>query len=236
MARRLNRRVTIQTTTAGMTGADGGLTGGVASFKLLGEGPPFIDAYVVALGADGRTVPAAGTWLAGSTLRWTGPRFGGNHVAVLQRPVIWSAATYSLRYGAAHRDRRNDPLSQIVGPWITSPPWYQLVAIYGTVSGRVVTGGANLDVTGVVAAADSQGFDAWAEITEQYSNQVDERIGSTTVTRITSISTWRMRRDDRIRPFATLIDGDDAWSVVGTRRLLDRGSLMEVECQRELQT
>lgn len=218
-----------------MTGADGGLTGGVASFRMVGEGPPFIDAYAVALGADGRTVPAAGTWLAGSVLRWTGQRFGDSHVAVLQRPVVWSAATYSFRYGAAHRDRRNDPFSTIAGPSITSPVWHQLVAIYGTISGRTVTGGAALDVSGAIATDDSSQFSAWAQLIDQYSNQVDERVGSTTVTRITAVSTWRLRRDARILPFATLIDGNDAWQVVGARRLLDRGSMMEVECQRELQ-
>lgn len=242
MAPRLNRKLEVLSVTAGTVGANGGLTGDVASFKLLSEGagPSAIDVYLVALDSAGMATAATGTWQSGSTITSTVLiNFGtvrANFTFTLERPVVWNASTTSLRYGAAHRNGRNSQADTVTPP-ISAPSWAQLAlyATAGTISGKTVTGGMVANVSGVRATTQGSTFGAWGQLLEQYTSQQDVQEGNVTVTQITGLSTWRLRYDPRIRAFSTLTDGDVVWSVVGTRRLLDRGRMMEVECQRVFQ-
>ena len=243
MARRLDRLVDMRVTSGRDTAADGGLTGPtVTGFQIIAEGPApaYIDAYIVALGADGRAVSGSpsGVWLAGSVIRYAGPgtALGGRAVAIiLNRSVVWSANTYSLRYAAPHRNGRDDLASEARPP-TTSPYWYSIAIPYGTLSGRAITGGAVLDVSRTIATTVGTTYRAWATVVEQYNSKQEVQVGSRTLERINAVSTWRMRADDRVGPFSTLTEADGTvWDVLGTRRLLDRSSMMDVECQKALE-
>lgn len=242
MARRLDRLLSLRTTTARNTPANGGLTGGVASFKIVAEGPrpAYTDAYIVALAADGLGVRGAvtGVWLPGSVIRYT-DAVGATISIILNRSITWTNDTYSLRYGAPHVNRRDDE-SAAAYPFITSPWWWSIAVPYGDIAKRggrdVVTGGVALDVSRVIATTIGETFRAWATKTEEYYSRQEVTVGGRTLERVNGLSTWRMRWDERIGPLSTMTELDGTvWEVMGTRRLRNRAAFMDVECQKEVE-
>ena len=248
MPPRLDRLVTLRVA-AGTAPADGGLGSAVAGFRIVHERAgvvlpgDLIDTYLVAVGSDGN--PAVGTiagrWLAGSTLVWT-PDLFIQQTATVARTIEWTAATYSLRYGAAHVNAR-DSVADTVTPPITNPGWESIIATYGTYDGAAnpptLTGGAPLNIEGVLVSTERDEFRAWAMKLEQFSRQSEVTEGTgvaaKTFTRITSVSTWRLRNDPRVRPYSILTDGDDVWQVVGRQHLRSTATFMDLECQLALE-
>lgn len=240
MPPRLERLVTLRVPAAAT--ADAGLGAGVASFKIVHERGVrrlFIDTYLVALDATGN--PAAGTisgrWLAGSTLTWK-PDLAARQTAVVNRTIVWTANTYSLRYGAPHVNAKNAP-DDTAFPAITTPDWEAIIATFGVLDPSAIpptlTGGAALDTGAVRAAVERDEFRAWAMKLEQYSRQAEVTEGTQTFTRITSISTWRLRNDPRVGPYSVLVDGDDVWQVVGRQHNRVTATFMDLECQLALE-
>lgn len=246
MPPRLDRLVTVRLPDAGIAG--GGIPN-VTSFAIAHERNPalrplsvtfsYIDTYMVALDADGKAAAGGilGVWLAGSVLRWSPSvrRRNDPTTTQLRRNIAWTANTYSLRYGAPTQAGLNDRTKEAV-PSPIEPPWNAIITTYGTVDfgTRAVTGGTPLDTSGVRSASSASTVQIWAMKLDEYSSQTDVVEGSATVQRITAVSTWRMRVDDRIEPFVEMFDGEDSWQVVGVQRSRVTAAYMDVECQREL--
>ena len=248
MPPRLDRLVTLRVA-AGTAPADGGLGSAVTGFKIVHERAgrvhpgSLIDTYLVALGSDNNpaTGTIAGQWLAGSTLIWK-PDLFAQQTATVVRTIEWTAATYSLRYGEPHTNGRHSPADTVTPP-ITNPDWDSIIATFGTYDGTAnpptLTGGAALRVSGVLVSSERSEFRAWATKLEQFSrqSQVTEGTGLTarTFTRVTSVSTWRLRNDPRVRPYSILTDGEDVWQVVGRQHLRSTATFMDLECQLALE-
>lgn len=239
----LDRVVTVRFT--GPPSLNAGIPEATGGFRVIAEpvAPQqvrIIDVYFVAMGSDGKAAigtAISATWLSGSQIRWPyGVQLQNTEICTLNRNLVWTDNTISLRYGITHRNG-NDSVQGTLVPSVSTPAWSALNVPYGTYNARTraVTGGQVASVAGVKAASPETMFNAWALKLEEVYARSDVTAGSTTVSRVTGAATFRMRPDDRIGPFATLIDGDDAWTVAGVQRGRSRASYVDVECTRELE-
>lgn len=215
-------------------GVSGGLTGGVASFRILQEAAPQVrlvgstpvnDTYLIAFDPQGAPVAARGTWLSGSIIRFTG------HTVELQRPLTWNASTVSLATGKAYR-RGASSTEEVYAPYITDPAWWALVATTGT---ALTDATVIVDVSGVLLINPSSLRKVWCEVTAEQYDETEATVGSRTVPRIIGTSEWMFRRNAGVVPFTTIVDGSTYWRVTGVRDSggRARSSFVAVDATRE---
>lgn len=212
-------------------GASGGLTGGVVAFRIFNERfhASIGDTALVAIGAGAVPVAAAGTWLAGSVITYQRVlnlipyTFG----VTFNRPVTWAGSTLSLATGAPwEAGNEYGAAEEVTAPRITAPPWFRIVAPFGTPA----TATTAVNVATVLPLEGGARRSAWAGLVDENYDETTESQAGRDVPRVVGTSEWLFRKESGVKPFTVIYDGDVSWTVVAVREQAGRRRAPFVEC------
>ena len=229
---RLDRLVSLEVPAA--PGVNGGLTGGVTGFRMFNERFATLvigDTALVAIGAGGSPVAAAGTWLTGSVITYVR---GGYTIGItFLRAVTWASSTLSLATGLPWVSTGNKygTAAEVTAPYITSPAWFRIPVPFGTPATAVTA----VNVSAVLPLAAGGRRSAWAGLVDESYDETVESQAGRDVPRVVGTSTWVLRRRHNVRPFTVLYDGDVSWTVIAVREQggKRRAPFVEVDATRE---
>lgn len=228
---RLDRLVSLEIPSA--PGINGGLTGGVTGFRIFNErgtSSSIGDTALVAIGAGGSQVAAAGVWLAGSVITFTRTSLTSRVFTIgvrFNRAVTWAGSTLSLATGAPWQAGDEYGTSdEVTAPAITAPVWYRIVVPYATPATAVTAVG----VAAVLPLSGGRRRSAWASLIDETYDETTESQAGRDVPRVIGSSTWLLRRRHDVKPFTVLYDGDVSWTVISVREQNGKRRAPFIEC------